>query len=354
MNASAKLFFTVFFVMNAVFFILHAYAESYKRSECMKVRKSGPSLNGYLQEYRGGLSNKERMADIKKILDRNACQKARKSGTVGVWKKYLKKYPKGECAKVWALIESGSFQMGAPDDEAERDVDEGPVHEVTISHSFLLKKTEVTQGELSSLMGKDSNHSHFSNCGDDCPVEAINWWESLAYCNALSRSEGLEECYELSGCVIKKSWKVMYCDSVKFSGLGCKGYRLPTEAEWEYAARAGTTGPYYADNLDDIAWYYGNSDNKTHSVGQKSPNAWGLFDMLGNVHEWTWDSYEKDYYTYSPKTDPLVDKAGSSRVARGGAWNQYASRCRLAYRQGNGPDIRDYGFGLRPARSLEY
>ena len=340
----------------------------------------------------------------KKLQDSGACEKAGKENTLEGWQKYLVKYPKGQCAEKakefvanvclpdqvnidghcckegqdwsvssnrcidavpvtaptdgWALIESGSFQMGSPDNEDGHYKDEGPVHKVTISRSFLLKKTEVTQGEWRSLMGK--NPSYFSDCGADCPVERVSWWDSLAYCNALSKSEGLEECYELSDCKGAvgggcddgdlNCYGDYQCSSVNFKGLGCKGYRLPTEAEWEYATRAGSRGKYYADNLDDIAWY---DDDKSHPVGQKSPNKWGLYDVSGNVWEWTWDWYDSDYYSSSPKVDPLGAKTGHYRVYRGGSWSDFARNCRLANRCYGAPGFRYLVVGLRPARSLD-
>ena len=198
-----------------------------------------------------------------------------------------------------------------------------------------------------------NNPSHFDNCGDDCPVENVNWWESLAYCNILSRSEDLEECYEFSGCDNKRPGQDMKCESVKFIGLGCKGYRLPTESEWEYAARAGSTGKYYADNLHDIAWYHSNSSGKTHPVARKFPNAWGVSDMLGNVGEWTWDFFQKDYYINDSQLDPLGATTGNSRVNRGGSWLYYAMGCRFAYRNDDVPGFRYAGVGFRPARSLD-
>ena len=261
----------------------------------------------------------------------------------------------------WALIKPGSFKMGSSDNEPDRDSDEGPIHEVTISKPFLLKKTEVTQGEWHSLMG--NNPSHFSDCGDDCPVEKVNWLESLVYCNALSWSEGLEECYNFSDCQGSVGSGCAYgewycigdyrCSSINFKGLNCKGYRLPTEAEWEYAARAESVEMYYAKNLGGIAWYYDDSNNKSHPVGLKSPNAWGLYDVSGNVWEWTWDWYNENYYAHSPEEDPLGAKTGDRRVLRGGSWFSSARNCRLTNRSNY--DLRDrrIGVGFRVARSFE-
>lgn len=173
----------------------------------------------------------------------------------------------------------GEFLMGSPGSEKGRDSDEGPQHRVQISGGFWMMETEVTQGQYKALMG--TNPSRFKSCGARCPVEKVSWYEAGVYANALSKKEGLSSCFKCSG-----SGTGVSCSAVSHSGyVACKGWRLPTEAEWEYAARAGTKGARDG-NLNDIAWFDGNSGSKTHTVGQKQANAWGLYDMLGNVrHE---------------------------------------------------------------------
>ncbi len=235
----------------------------------------------------------------------------------------------GTAPRGFVRIPPGSFQMGSPASEQGRYKDEGPQHRVTITRAFLMQATEVTQGQYRALMGK--NPSHFTSCGDNCPVEKVSWHEAVAYCNALSRKEGLEECY----------------DGDRLRGLDCKGYRLPTEAEWEYAARAGSTGARYGD-LDSVAWYKGNSGKSTHTVGKKRPNAWGLYDMLGNVLEWCHDW--KGDYSSSSATDPTGPRTGSRRVRRGGSWVNVAGYVRAAIRLNFTPDGRDYILGFRPLR----
>ena len=269
----------------------------------------------------------------------------------------------------WAFIPAGSFLMGSPAGEAGRYDNEGPQTRVTISGPFLLKKTEVTQGEWKAAMG--SNPSTYKNCGDDCPVENVTWLESVDFCNKLSKKEGLEQCYQING------------SAVTLKGPSCRGYRLPTEAEWEYAARAGTTTALYTggltikgDNngpeLDAIAWYGGNSgvsysggsdcsgwSNKqypsstcgTHPVSRKQPNAWGLWDMLGNVWEWCDDWYAGNLAGGSV-TDPTGPSSGSNRVFRGGSWVNGARGVRAAVRYAIAPGYRNGDLGLRPARSL--
>ena len=229
--------------------------------------------------------------------------------------------------KGYVRIEPGTFMMGSPSGEHGRWKDERQ-HEVTLTRGFFMKATEVTQGEYKALMG--NNPSRFKSCGENCPVEQVNWREAVDYCQALTRSEGLEECYG---------------DGRRLKSLDCAGYRLPTESEWEYAARAGTTGARYGD-LSEIGWCNG---SRTHAVGQKKANAWGLYDMIGNVDEWTGDWYGS--YPSGPVTDPLGRDSGSSRVRRGGSWGRGARRCRAANRISISPSIRDVGLGFRPVRS---
>ena len=220
-------------------------------------------------------------------------------------------------------IPAGSFMMGSPSGEAGRDSDEGPQHRVTISRSFYMQTTEVTQAQWKSVMG--SNPSRFKNCGGDCPVERVRWNDAQEFIKRLNRKEG-----------------------------GSK-YRLPTEAEWEYAARAGSTGAYcFGDNkgqLGEYAWYRSNSGRKTHRVGTRKPNQWGLYDMHGNVWEWVQDWYQKGYYSSSPGTDPLCkNSAGGRRVGRGGSWLSKAWNLRSAVRLRNLPADRNYLLGFRVAR----
>ncbi len=229
----------------------------------------------------------------------------------------------------YVAIQPGTFTMGSPPSEAGRDTDERQ-HRVRITRGFWLKATEVTQREWTAVMG--SNPSQHSSCGN-CPVEMVSWFDAVKYCNALSRKEGLPECYS--------------ADGSRFEGLSCRGYRLPTEAEWEYAARAGATGARYGD-LDAIAWYNGNA-NSTQPVGRKQPNAWGLYDVQGNVWEWTnnwYGSYSGDV------TDPTGPSKAKVRLNRGRSFTCDAHEVRFAYRSGNRPDRRYNSLGFRPARSL--
>ena len=205
----------------------------------------------------------------------------------------------------------GTFMMGSPSGEDGRYGDEKQ-HQVTLTKGFWMLETEVTQKQWKAIMG--SNPSHFK--GDNLPVENVSW----------------NDCQE-------------FCKKCALLGMPVQ---LPTEAQWEYACRAGSTGPY-AGNLDEMAWFEDNSGRKTHPVGTKKPNAWGLYDMHGNVWEWCADWYDGDYPSGSV-TDPIGPSNGSDRVVRGGSWCYYARRCRSAYRGYRAPGGRDDDLGFRVLR----
>ncbi|MDR1904282.1 MAG: formylglycine-generating enzyme family protein [Treponema sp.] len=201
-------------------------------------------------------------------------------------------------------IEGGTFLMGSAN---SGNSDEQPVHSVTV-RSFYMGKYEVTQREWLEVMG--SNPSYF--IGEDLPVERVSWYEAVEYCNKRSLKEGLTPAYSGGGDSI-------VCD------FSTNGYRLPTEAEWEYAAKGGNKDerPYeYSgdDNVDNVAWYADNSGFTTHPVGTKAPNSLGLYDMTGNVWEWCWDWYGS-YGSDDAQTDPTGASSGSNRVRRGGSSN---------------------------------
>ncbi len=257
----------------------------------------------------------------------------------------------------YALISGGTFTMGSPTSELGRGNYEVE-HQATISRSFYLKTTEVTQGEWRSLMGNDP--SSFSSCGDACPVEQVSWWDGIAYMNALSAAEGLTSCYTASGCTGTPADGRYSCSTVTFAGLGCDGYRYPTESEWEYAARAGTTSAFYTGPIsnatgsepamDRAGWYAANSGNTMHGVGQKEANAFGLYDMHGNLWEWVHDWYGD--YSSSLGVDSVGPQSGTYRIIRGGSWNNNPLYCRSAQRLRYNPDYRYDNLGLRPSRSV--
>ena len=221
------------------------------------------------------------------------------------------------------LIRGGKFIMG---DKQEVDA---PPHEVVV-RSFLMDKYLVTQADYQKLMGK--NPSRWKGARN--PVEQVRWSDAVRYCNKRSEAEGLQPCYDL------KTWRCNF---------EANGYRLPTEAEWEYACRAGTTTPYFfgpdATRLGDYAWYKKNSGGHPHPVGRKRPNPWGLYDIVGNVWEWCNDFYQVDYYQKSPRENPRGPSQGKQKVLRGGAWRFSAENCRSGYRYNENPGYADVCFG---------
>jgi formylglycine-generating enzyme required for sulfatase activity len=224
-------------------------------------------------------------------------------------------------------INSGTFMMGSPASDPDHFNDEIQ-HRVTVS-AFYMGKYEVTQKEYQEMMG--TNPSRFK--GDNLPIENVTWFEAVEYCNRRSQREGLTPAYMISGTSV--TWN-----------RSANGYRLPTEAEWECACRAGTTTAFNtgASINNNAGWYDANSSNRTHPVGEKSANAWGLYDMHGNVWEWCWDWYEAAYSS-GAQTDPVGPSSGSNRVVRGGGWDSPATLARSAYRSSVPPSSRiDMGF----------
>ena len=177
------------------------------------------------------------------------------------------------------------------------------------------------------------------------PVINVSWLDAVAYCNWLSEQHHLTKVYTINGDQVTADWKA-------------DGYRLPTEAEWEYAARGGNKSKGYkyagSNDLDEVAWYSGNSGRTTHPVGQKKPNELGLYDMSGNVWEWCQDWYDNDYYKNSPKENPKGPASGTYRVLRGGSWNYGAVCCQSFYRDFDIPVYKYIDYGFRLAKSLFY
>jgi formylglycine-generating enzyme required for sulfatase activity len=225
-----------------------------------------------------------------------------------------------DCAECPEMVEipAGSFDMGSNNGEAN----EKPVHRVTLARSFAIGKTEITQQQWHALMGNEP--SYFTGCGDSCPVEQVSWDDAQAYLQKLNAKTG-------------------------------KQYRLPSEAEWEYACRAGSQQEYCgSDNADNVAWNSFNSGsflrNTPHPAATKQANAFGLFDMSGNVWEWVADSYH-DNYNGAP-VDGSAWEGGSKRVLRGGSWGYDAKYGRAAFRSMFGPSYRYYSYGFRVVRVL--
>ena len=236
-------------------------------------------------------------------------------------------------------IPPGEFWMGSPDSDGEASEFEKPRHRVRITRGFWLGETLVTQAEYHALM--DRNPSHFKKQADSdhCPVENVSWFDTLALCNALSERCGFEAGYALPANP-KRS------DAQKIARVtNGQAFRLPTEAEWEYACRAGSDEPRYGE-LKEIAWGKHNAEDTTHPVAELKPNAWGLYDTLGNVWEWCWDAIEGEEYkrrveaaSSEPVLDPVQDRSASGvRVSRGGGFFNEPRGLRAACRVGNGPD----------------
>ncbi|MDO4178499.1 MAG: flavodoxin [Phascolarctobacterium sp.] len=251
------------------------------------------------------------------------------------------------------LIKGGKFIMGSPDSEAWRSKDENQ-HEVTVGN-FYLSKYEVKQSDYEALMHK--NPSEFK--GAKLPVESITWFDAIAYCNELSKKEGLTPVYKIDGTNV--TWD-----------LSANGYRLPTEAEWEYACRAGTKTPFYTPHSItpkecnyyghypyEIEGNYFNSGSmqtqpgeyreRTVNVDSFEPNPFGLYNMHGNVGEWVWDFYAP----YAKSQNSIGPNEGTMKVYRGGAWNDFGKHLRSAYRAAHNADMSSFGVGFRVARNAE-
>jgi formylglycine-generating enzyme required for sulfatase activity len=231
----------------------------------------------------------------------------------------------------FVFVEGGTFQMGS----TKGNDNEKPVHTVTVS-SFNISKYQVTQKEWQEVMG--NNPSKFK--GENLPVESVSWYEAVDYCNKRSLKEGLTSAYRGSDNSITCDWNA-------------NGYRLPTEAEWEFAAKGGTkdylTTEYSgSNNVDAVAWYVVNSGKSAQPVGMKKANILGIHDMSGNVWEWCWDRYGN--YLSESQTDPRGPISGTSRVARGGSWYHTYKFARSAYRTSRSPSDRTYDYGFRLVR----
>lgn len=244
-------------------------------------------------------------------------------------------------------VHADTFTQGSERDELGRGTDE-TAHRVVLTRDFFLSQTEITQAQWRYAVG--NNPARFADC-PDCPVEEVSWMDAISYCNALSAIEGLTPAY------------VIDTTGVTWSSEA-DGYRLPTEAEWEFACRAGTSSALYNGEIVNpdcadstvaaIAWYCGNpsAPPRPQPVRQKEANAWALYDMSGNVREWCWDWYQADYPTEDPLIDPVGPETGSQRVTRGGGYLSDARFCRSAGRLPINPNSAYSYIGFRVARTV--
>ena len=261
----------------------------------------------------------------------------------------------------FVLIPAGTFQMGSNGGYN----DNKPVHEVTITKQFYMGKYEVTQAEYEKYCNYGSSSpSSDKGDGDNYPAYYVSWYDALVYCNKRSMAEKLTPCYSISGSTDPKKWGTVPTSSNStWNAVVCdwnaNGYRLPTEAEWEYAARAGDntvesltySGTSDVNELGDYAWY-GNSKDASHEVGTKLPNAFGLYDMSGNVFEWCWNWYTNSYDTETEGgSDPTGASSGSRRVGRGGSWYGDSGHCAVSCRNSDFPYFRYFGLGFRVVRA---
>jgi sulfatase modifying factor 1 len=279
------------------------------------------------------------------------------------------------CSDGWCKIPAGCFTSGSPEDEMGHGARSEIQNQVTLTRAFEIQQYEVTQGQWEdagftdpSTFGPDGS----GLCAElDCPVENINWYEAVAFANRMSELHVpvLPPCYTMENCTGEVG-KGMVCETVTVNAptiYECEGYRLPTVYEWEYAARAGTATAFYFgdityyeipvecnvdENLDLIGWYCKNSEDRTHPVGQKEPNAWGLCDMAGNISEWVDSQFNGQGSGTEPVTDPIGPIDGTDRVLRSGAWSDFAERCRSARSFAMPPDLILPDFGTRLVRTL--
>ena len=256
----------------------------------------------------------------------------------------------------------GDFEMGCTKSQRWCEQEEGPPHFVTLTGGLHLGATEVTRAAWTALMGNDPSYYTRYCLTSDCPVDNVSWQDAVSFVNALSVAEGLPACYALTGCAGTPGVDLECLDFSITSASGsiydCTGYRLPTEAEFEYAARAGTDLWYSGSNISgEVAWLGYNSAPcdgcaaTTHPVGTLQPNAWGFFDMTGNVEEWVSDRYGRDYYGVSPVLDPEGPPTGYLHPRRGGYVGGPESVARMPARSQAWGGTRSNSSGFRVART---
>jgi formylglycine-generating enzyme required for sulfatase activity len=275
----------------------------------------------------------------------------------------------------WCKIPPGCFTIGSPEDEMGHGMNSEVQNQITLTHAFEIQQYEVTQGQWAAAGFTDpSNFGPNGNglcAASDCPVESINWYEAVAFANRMSElhEPSLPACYTMENCTGDVGTG-MICETVTVNAPSiyeCEGYRLPTVYEWEYAARAGTQTAFYSGditnyenpvecnvdmNLDRIGWYCINSEDRTHPMGQKEPNAWGLCDMAGNVSEWVDSKFNGLGYGFEPVSDPIGPTDATDRLLRGGAWTGSPMACRSGKNYPLPPELFSHDSGTRLVRTL--
>ncbi len=254
-------------------------------------------------------------------------------------------------------VKGGTFQMGTSESEYSQ-----PIHSATVA-SFYIGKHHITQKEWQAVMEGNKNEistePYTRRDNPQAPIVKVSWYDAIVFCNRKSIQEGLKPCYEKSGEGNPDYWGVPKSgnNDVNWDAIKCNwsanGYRLPSEAEWEYAARGGNQSKGFrfsgSNNLNDVGWYEDNSDDEIHDAGAKAANELGIYDMTGNAWEWCWDWY--DSYSSNAETNPYGANDGTRRVGRGGSWDDEEDYCHVAYRLYANPG-RSYGdLGFRVART---
>jgi formylglycine-generating enzyme required for sulfatase activity len=248
-------------------------------------------------------------------------------------------------------IPGGRFYMGSHDSDEYLRNNEHPQHKVIIPHNLFVGVYLVTQKQFMELM--EFNPS-IAVTNEDCPVDGVTWYSAVEFCNKMSEAESLPPYYDLKAVRRRQNGSI---EGANVKVLGGDGYRLLTEAEWEYACRAGSITPWcFGDQVLEVgiyAWYYDNSQMESHPVGQRKPNSWGLYDMHGNVMEWCHDWYNESFYQQCPEEEenPSGPAEGVSKVLRGGAWQFGAEATRCAYRNSSPPDAVAGVIGFRVCRN---
>ncbi|HQB41686.1 MAG TPA: formylglycine-generating enzyme family protein [Candidatus Cloacimonadota bacterium] len=256
-------------------------------------------------------------------------------------------------------VKGGTFQMGSSESKYSQ-----PIHSVTVA-SFYIGKHHITQKEWQAVMEGNKNEisTEPNAYGDNpqAPIIRVSWYDAIVFCNRKSIQEGLKPCYEKSGEGNPDNWGVPKSgnNDVNWDAIKCNwsanGYRLPTEAEWEYAAKGGnkTKGFRFAgsNNINDVGWYEGNSGDELHDSGAKAANELGVYDMTGNAWEWCWDWY--DTYASNAETNPYGANDGTDRVGRGGSSGDDEEECHVAYRLYGNPGRSYSDLGFRVARTTK-